>query len=304
MPIPGFQTFMLPLLQFAGDGKEHSLLEAYEYLAKVFGLSEEERNELLASGKQSKFENRVSWVRTYLQKAGLLEATGRARFCITERGRQVLSSNPREINNRFLNQFPEFVDFHKRTGRSGRSSDDGDDETKLQTRSPDEVLDEAYLNLRTALAEELLARVKKCPPNFFEKLVVDLLVAMGYGGSRKDAGARIGRSGDEGIDGIIKEDRLGLDIVYIQAKRWEGPVGRPVVQAFAGSLEGFRARKGVLITTSKFTPDAQSYIERIEKKIVLIDGEQLAQYMIDFGIGVSEVNHYVVKKMDQDYFEE
>lgn len=304
MAIPGFQTFMLPFLKFAGDGKEHTLVEAYEHLAKVFALSEEDRNEMLASGKQSKFENRVGWVRTYMQKAGLLEATGRARFCITDRGQRVLSSNLSEINIKFLNQFPEFIEFHKGTGRQGRASEESDDETKHQTRSPDEILDEAYLNLRTALAEEILARVKKCPPSFFEKLVVDLLVAMGYGGSRKDAGSRIGRSGDEGVDGIIKEDRLGLDIVYIQAKRWEGPVGRPVVQAFAGSLEGFRARKGVLITTSKFTPDAQSYTDRIEKKIVLIDGEQLAQFMIDFGIGVSEVNHYIVKKMDQDYFEE
>ena len=304
MPLPGFQTFMLPLLRFASDGKEHTLIGAYDHLAQEFAITDEVRSELLASGKQSKFENRIGWCRTYLQKAGLLESTGRARFCITERGRQVLSTNPREINIKYLNQFPEFIEFHKGTDKSGKATDSANDEAKGLTKSPDEILDEAYLNLRTALAEELLARVKKCPPSFFEKLVVDLLVAMGYGGSRKDAGARIGKSGDEGVDGIIKEDRLGLDIVYIQAKRWEGPVGRPVVQAFAGSLEGFRARKGVLITTSKFTPDAHSYIERIEKKIVLIDGEQLAQFMIDFGIGVSEVNHYVVKKMDQDYFEE
>lgn len=303
MAVPGFQTFMLPFLKFLSDGKEHTIGELDEYLAEAFSLSEADKSELLASGKQSKFENRVHWVRTYLIKAGLVESTGRARFRITGRGQTVLSTDPKDINIRFLNQFPEFVEFHKRSSKSEKSNDD-EDEPKSLTKTPEELLDESYLNLRRSLADELLDRVKKCSPRFFENLVVDLLVAMGYGGSRKDAGSAIGKSGDGGIDGIIKEDRLGLDIVYIQAKRWEGTVGRPVVQAYAGSLEGFRARKGVLITTSKFTPDAHSYIERIEKKIVLIDGEQLAQFMIDFGIGVTEVNHYVVKKMDQDYFEE
>ncbi|MBC6937830.1 MAG: hypothetical protein DWB42_18655 [Chloroflexi bacterium] len=173
-----------------------------------------------------------------------------------------------------------------------------------RTNTPEEILEASYQDLRTDLAKELLERVKACSPRFFEKLVVDLLLAMGYGGSRKDAGAAIGQSGDGGIDGIIKEDRLGLDIVYVQAKRWDGTVGRPVVQAFAGSLEGFRARKGVFITTSTFSKDAREYVERIEKKIVLIDGEQLAQFMIDYGIGVTEVATYTVKKADQDYFGE
>lgn len=298
MAVPDYQSLMLPVLQIAGDGQEHTINEAIEGIAAYFGLTDQDRKELLPSGKQFRFDNRVHWARSYLKQAGLLENTGRGRFCITQRGLQVLRNNPPFINREFLGQFPEFKEFQARSSRVAEAV-----ETEQETsHTPEEILEASYQNLRNELAEELIERVKACSPRFFEKLVVDLLLAMGYGGSRKDAGKAIGQSGDGGVDGIINEDRLGLDVVYIQAKRWDGSVGRPVVQAFAGSLEGFRARKGVLITTSAFSKDAQNYVERIEKKIVLIDGEQLAQFMIDYGIGVAEVATYSVKKADLDYF--
>lgn len=301
MPIPDFQTLMLPVLQITGDGQPHSTGEVIEIIASHFGLSDEDRKELLPSGRQFRLDNRISWARAYLKMAGLVENAGRGRFVITPRGLQVLQSNPDRIDINFLKQFPEFTDARL---RPDRNSEEHADSAEPITQTPEEILEASYQDLRNDLAKELLERVKACSPRFFEKLVVDLLLAMGYGGSRKDAGAAIGQSGDGGIDGIIKEDRLGLDIVYIQAKRWDGTVGRPVVQAFAGSLEGFRARKGVFITTSSFSKDAREYVERIEKKIVLIDGEQLAQFMIDYGIGVTEVATYTVKKADQDYFGE
>lgn len=293
MAVPDFQSLMLPLLKIAGDGREHRLSEAIEALAVQFRLSEDDRRELLPSARQAKFDNRVGWARRYVKKAGLLESTERGKFRITERGLEVLRGNPASIDVKFLMQFPEFVEFRSVKQRG---------ENEEATETPEEALELGYQNLRRNLAEDLLERMKSCSPRFFEKLVVDLLVEMGYGGSRKDAGQAVGQSGDGGIDGIIKEDKLGLDVVYIQAKRWEATVGRPTVQAFAGSLEGQRARKGVLITTSQFSPDAKDYVTRIEKKIVLIDGEQLAQLMIDHGVGVTEVVSYPVKKVDIDYF--
>ncbi len=298
MAIPDYETIMLPLLRITGDGKEHTKSDAVEKLAEHFGLTEEEKRELLPSGTQAKFTNRVGWAKTYLTKAGLLETTGRARFRITQRGQTVLQGNPEIIDNDFLSQFPDFLQF-KTTRKTTTKPDNNEPEG-----TPEEILESSYQNLRAKLVQELLERVKSCSPRFFENLVVDLLVAMGYGGSRKDAGQAIGGSRDGGVDGIIKEDRLGLDVVFIQAKRWEGTVGRPVVQAFAGSLEGQRARKGVLITTSQFSPEAIDYVTRIEKRIVLIDGEQLCQLMIDHGVGVTEVARYVVKKIDSDYFED
>jgi restriction system protein len=294
MAIPDFQTLFLPLLKLAGDGREHSLDEAILALAAQFRLSEDERKELLPSGRQAKFDNRTGWARTYLKKAGLLESTGRGKFRITQRGLDILGGDPVRVDVRFLKQFPEFVEFHKATKREA--------ETEEIRQTPEEALGMAYQNLKQALAQDVLERVRACSPRFFERLVVELLVAMGYGGSRSDAGQAVGQTGDGGIDGIIKEDKLGLDVVCIQAKRWEGKVGRPVVQAFAGSLEGHRARKGVLITTSQFSQDATDYVSKIEKRIVLIDGERLAQLMIDHDIGVAEIARYQVKKVDLDYF--
>jgi restriction system protein len=269
-------------------------------LAVQSKLADDERKELLPSGRQAKFDNRVNWVVTHLKKAHLLESTGRGTFRITNRGLEVLKNRPAKIDLRFLNQFPEFVEF-RNLSRQEKHEVEG---IETGERTPEEILEASYQTLRQNLQQELLELVKTCSPKFFENLVVDLLVAMGYGGSRKDAGEAVGRSGDGGIDGIIKEDRLGLDVVYIQAKRWQGTVGRPEIQAFTGSLEGARARKGVFITTSTFTPNALDYVSRIEKKIVLIDGQQLAQFMVDYDIGVTEMARYVVKKIDLDYFSE
>jgi len=301
MAIPDYQTVMLPLLQATKDGRDHALSDIIDELGNQFGMTAEEKKELLPSGTQNTFDNRVRWAGTYLFKAGLLDRTGRGVIRITGRGLDVLKENPTRIDVKFLRRFPEFRDFQQ-ASRKADTEQKIEEEEKSET--PEEMLESSYQSLRRTLAQELLQRVKKCSPRFFENLVVDLLVAMGYGGSRKDAGQAIGQTGDGGIDGIIKEDRLGLDIVYIQAKRWDSTVGAPIVRGFSGSLDAQRARKGVLITTGKFSQDARDFVNRIEKKIVLIDGEELAQFMIDHGIGVSEVATYTVRKADLDYFEE
>lgn len=298
--IPDYQSLMRPLLDLVKDGKEHSMEEIITALTIKFSLSESEITELLPSGRQARFSNRVHWAKSYLSHALLVISTGRGRLQITKRGQEALKTKEL-INKRFLLRYPEFLEFQKRAKPSDRINDSGAEETN---HTPEEALEESYQSIRKALSEELLAKVRTCSPQFFERLVVDLLVAMGYGGTLRDAGQAIGRSGDGGIDGIIKEDRLGLDVVCVQAKRWEDVVGRPIVQAFAGSLEGQRARKGVLITTSKFTKDAIDYVTRIDKKIVLIDGELLSQLMIDNSIGVAKVTDYIIKKLDLDYFEE
>jgi restriction system protein len=301
MAIPDYQTIMLPLLQFAEDGQEHAKREAIEYLAEQFQLTEAEQRELLPSGRQYTFDNRVGWARTYLQKAGLVEYTRRAHFRITTRGQEILQSNPQRIDNHFLKQFPEFIAFKEKSNKlkTTKTLDESDMNNDI---TPEEAMEAAYLRVRQSLASELLQVVMENSPTFFEQLVVDLLIKMGYGGTRKAAGEAIGRSGDGGIDGIIKEDRLGLDIVYIQAKRWEGTVSRPEIQKFAGALQGQRAKKGIFITTSVFSQGAQEYVKYIDSKIVLIDGEMLAELMIDYGVGVSTVASYDVKRIDSDYF--
>lgn len=290
---------MLPLLKFAADEKEHSLREAIEGLSGAFELTEDEKKELLPSGQQPTFDNRVAWARTYLTKAVLLESPRRGFFRITQRGRDVLSKKPTEINIKFLERFPEFIEFRTKRNepREETRSTEAED---LQT--PGELLESAYQKLREDLAAELLTTVKECSPSFFERLVIDVLVKMGYGGSRKEAGKAIGRSGDEGIDGIINEDRLGLDVIFIQAKRWQAPIGRPEIQKFAGALQGHRSNKGIFITTSSFTRDAEDYVAKINSKIVLIDGEQLSQLMIDHNVGVTLVTSFETKKIDSDYF--
>lgn len=298
MSIPDYQTLMLPLLKLLVDKQEHSLRETIEALAEEFGLTEPERKELLPSGQQPVFDNRVGWARTYMKKAGLLETTRRGYFRITDRGLEVLKQNPPIINDAFLMQFPEFVKFKNKRDKPFKQTD----QNELIQKTPKELLEYGYQSIRDNLAQELLNQVKNSSPDFFEKLVVELLVKMGYGGSIKDAGEAIGKSGDEGIDGIIKEDRLGLDIIYIQAKRWNSSVGRDEIQKFVGALEGKRARKGVFITTSTFTDKAIKYVQQINTKVILIDGESLAQYMIDFDVGVSRESVYEVKKIDTDYF--
>ncbi len=303
MPIPNFQTLMLPLLQLASDDKEHLLRDAAEKLAVEFNLSEEEKSRLLPSGRQPIFYNRVSWAKVYLQLAGLVVSPRRGCFQISQRGHQVLSDKPDHITVKFLQTFPEFVEARSsskkgRVESAEKENDNGDHET------PEERLEDAYQKIRSGLASELLNHVKGGSVQFFEHLVVELLVKMGYGGSRKEAGQAIGRSGDEGIDGIINEDRLGLDVIYIQAKKWEGTVGRPEIQKFVGALHGRRARKGIFITTGSFSADAIDYVSRIDPKVVLIDGRQLAELMIDFGLGVTPTVLYEIKRIDTDYFDE
>lgn len=286
---------MLPLLKFAADGKEHTLREAIDALTAEFHLTEEERKQMLESGMQV-FDNRVAWAKSYMKKAGLLSFPGRSRFKITERGLKLLEEQPGKIDIKLLKRYPEFIEFRQKKEDEEETIDVG------QERTPREQIESGYKKIRSDLQIELLDTIKTCSPEFFENLVVDLLVRMGYGGSRIDAGQAIGRSGDEGIDGIIKEDRLGLDIVYVQAKRWQSGVGRPEIQKFAGALAGKRARKGIFITTSTFSADAREYVSNIEAKIVLIDGKQLTDFMIDNNVGVTTEAAYEIKKIDSDYF--
>ncbi|HLX56438.1 MAG TPA: restriction endonuclease [Ktedonobacteraceae bacterium] len=304
MSIPDFQSLMLPLMQFAVDRNEHASREAADYLARSFQLTDEEKETLLPSGQQTVIGNRVYWALTHLRHAGLLESTRRGFFKINPRGVEVLQMNPSKIDLRFLSRYPEYLEFR----RSSKKDNNGTRENELEIisqRTPEELFEESYQSIRQELAQELLNQVKKASPAFFEKLVIDLLLKMGYGGSRKDAGERIGKSGDGGIDGIIKEDRLGLDAIYIQAKRWdEKTVGRPDIEQFVGALHGKKARKGVFITTSGFSDKAREFARSIDSRIVLIDGKQLAQYMIDFNVGVSRVSTYEIKKVDTDYFNE
>jgi restriction system protein len=301
MAIPDYQSIMLPLLKLAGDQKEHRTREAIEYISDLFALTEQERSEPIPSGPQPVIENRVGWAKTYLTKARLLERTQRSFFKITDLGLEVLARQPDRIDSLLLRQFPGFVEFT----RGRRDADNIPDElpsSLLQT--PQDLLDSGHRQIRGELADELLATVMQSTPAFFEHLVVDLLVRMGYGGSHKDAGAAVGRSGDGGIDGIIKEDKLGLDVIYVQAKRWTGTVGAKDVRDFVGSLAGHHASKGVFITTSSFTRDAADFVKNVQQKVILIDGPKLADLMIDHGVGVSTVTTYDVKKVDADYFVE
>lgn len=300
--IPGFQKMMLPLLRFAGDKQEHSTTDALDAIAKEFGINEEQKNQLLPSGNQKVFYNRVFWAKAYLKMAGLIENTKRAHFKITERGLNTLRENPPEINLKYLKKFPDYVELSESWKKDNSKSESNEDESIPQT--PEESLESSFQDIQKTLAQELISKIKACSPPFFERMVIELLVAMGYGGSRIDAGKAIGKSGDEGIDGIIKEDKLGLDVIYIQAKRWENVVGRPEIQKFVGALAGQGAKKGIFITTSRFTNDAKEYIPRNETKIVLIDGDQLANLLIDYNLGVSTQAVYELKKVDSDYFEE
>lgn len=298
MAIPDYQTMMLPLLELVSDQKEYAMREIYDALAEKFNLTPEERKELLPSGQQAHFDNRAGWARTYLKKAGLLESPRRSYIKITERGLDVLKQKPSEIDAKYLSQFPEFVEFLK-----GKKGDGPEPEKPIKPgATPEETLEYAYQEIRKELSQELLSNIKRCSPTFFEKLVVELLVKMGYGGSLYDAGKAIGRTGDEGIDGVIKEDKLGLDAIYIQAKRWSSAVSRPEIQKFAGALQGQKAKKGVFITTSYFTKEAKEFVNKIENKVILVDGDRLTDLMIDYGVGVSTANTYEIKKVDSDFF--
>lgn len=301
MAIPDFQSVMLPLMRFCADGKEHAISETTDTLADQFKLTDGERKALLPSGVQEIFRNRVAWAKSHLKMAGLLETPKRGIYKITERGLETVRKNPPLINLKYLFQFPEYVAFRKTHRERPESTDEAENG---QAGTPEEALESAHEKIRDSLAAEILQKLKSCSPSFFERLVVEVIVKMGYGGSRQDAGKAIGRSGDGGIDGMIKEDKLGLDAIYIQAKRWENTVGRPEIQKFVGALTGQRARKGLFITTSDFSSEAHDYVSRIETKVVLIDGETLAQLMIDHNVGVSTITTYELKKIDTDYFTE
>jgi len=304
MPIPSYETIMYPFLKFLHDRKERSLSEIEDHLYGFFKMTKAEKRKLLPSGKQPIFRNRIGWAKTYLKKAGLVESPKRAYFKITQRGLDILKENPSEINDKYLERFPEFLEF---TGIK-KQDEKGDKGQKTLDYSldPKELLENAYNKLKDELANELLGEVKKAPPDFFENLVIELLVRMGYGGSREDAGQAIGQSGDEGIDGIIKEDKLGLDAIYVQAKRWDkGTIGRPEIHKFVGALKGQGANKGIFITTSTFSSEATEYASKIDSpKIVLIDGSRLAELMFEHDVGVTKEEVYRVKKIDHDYFSE
>lgn len=298
--IPDYQTCMLPLLKYAADNKEHKLADAVEDLSDQFGLTAEERKELLPSKTQEVIFNRIGWARTYMKKAGLLEDTRRGVFKITERGQAVLGENLERLTTKYLRKFDEFNEFQKKHNEKDSKSEND----VISEATPEEMLEAGYTKLSENLVDDILVNIAKCSPSFFEHLVIDLLVHMGYGGSFSEAAQVVGKSGDEGIDGIIKEDKLGLDTIYIQAKRWKGVVGRPEIQKFAGALLGQKASKGVFITTSSFTKEAEEYAASVDRKVVLIDGQKLASLMIEHNVGISTVRTFEIKRIDSDYFEE
>ena len=301
MAVPDFQSFFRPILDVAADNLEHSVKDARSIIKSVMNLSEADLSEMLPSGTQSKFDNRIAWAVSYFVQAKVLERPRRAYFKITDRGRELHHKNHTRIDVAILKAYPEFLEFH--TSKATTHGTPIETDTSV-TATPDEILQQAYQSMRNDLASEILEKIKNNSPGYFENLVVDLLVAMGYGGSRADAGQSLGRSGDEGIDGIIKEDRLGLDVIYLQAKRWDSTVGRPEIQRFVGSLHGKRAKKGVFITTGKFSNDALEYVATIDPKVILIDGRNLVEYMIDFNLGVTTATTYEIKRIDSDYFTE
>ena len=306
MSIPDFQSIFMPLLKYSEDGQDHTNREAVEALAKIFNLNEEDLVKLLPSGKQLLFTNRVNWAKTYLTKAGLLECPSRGIFKITKKGQEILNDPPEKLNVKFLKKFEEFNRFHTfiPKAKNGDDIDENDNQPGVEDKTPEELLSIGYSNLRDSLISDLLDSIKKMSPSFFENLVVDLLLKMGYGESSEQSGVVIGRSGDEGIDGIISEDKLGLDIIYIQAKRWEGTVGRPEIQKFVGALQGKRAKKGVFLTSSNFSNEAHDYVKQVDTRVILIDGHKLANLMIDHNVGVSIKESYEIKKIDTDYFTE
>jgi restriction system protein len=303
--IPDFQSIMLPLLQILSDGKEHVLRDIINQLSEQFHLTQEEKTELLPSGNQPIIDNRVGWARTYLKKAQILENPRRGILKISEAGRKLLDTKPHRIDVKFLKTLPDFKEWHDSFSSKDDDSEALVEKTEIESgKTPEELLEYSFLTIKAQLASELLEKVKSCPLAFFEFLVVDLLIRMGYGGSKKEAGQVLGRSGDGGIDGLIKEDKLGLDTIYIQAKRWENQVTIHQVRDFAGSLLGQKAKKGIFITTSNYPASAKEFVTSIEPKIILIDGKELAELMIEYNVGVALKKTYDVKRLDTDYFEE
>jgi len=305
MPIPDYQTLMLPVLRLAAEG-ETRVADVAERVAEAFGLSAEERDQLLPSGRQRVLHNRIHWAKFYLSKAGLIASPARGRFVATEKGRALLATGPERIDVALLLQDPEFRAFYRNEGDGDESSAAKADDAAPVTTTPEEQIDAAHATLTAALRDELLQRILANSPAFFEQVIVDLLVAMGYGGSHKDAAAQLGRSGDGGVDGVVNEDRLGLDRIYVQAKRYApgSPVGRPDVNGFVGSLVGLGATKGVFVTTSTFSQPAGDFVKHLAQRVILIDGRELADLMIEHGVGVREYRKVEFKRLDEDFFAE
>ncbi|MCF3944910.1 restriction endonuclease [Oceanobacillus alkalisoli] len=302
MSIPGYQEFMYPFLQILKDGREHRLRDLYKKLADHFNLAEEEVAQKLPSGRQTILHNRVGWARTYLNKAGLIKVISRGVFRISEEGLKVVNDpQVNQIDNKFLTSYPSFNEFKNKANKETTENQ----ESKDENQTPLEIIDDNFNILKKELQDELLEKILECSPEFFEEMIVQLVVAMGYGGSVKDAGEAIGKTGDEGIDGIIKEDVLGLEMIYLQAKRWkkDSTVGRPDIQGFVGSLVGKQASKGIFITTAKFSRRAYEYVNSIDKRVILIDGQQLTDLMFKYDVGVTHEQVFVTKKLDNDFFE-
>ncbi|UFX46129.1 restriction endonuclease [Bradyrhizobium sp. 41S5] len=307
MAIPDYQTLMLPVLELASEG-EQRVADVVDLLADRLGLTEEERQKLLPSGRQRILHNRIHWAKFYLTKAGFLSSPGRGRFSATEAGKALLDKKPTRIDVSVLMKQPEFREFYRNEGPASSTAEtaSGTGSTDTATTTPEEQIEAAYQTLEGTLRADLLDRIAKNSPAFFEQLIVDLLVAMGYGGSHKNAAAQLGRSGDGGVDGVINEDRLGLDRVYVQAKRYAAgnAVGRPDVQAFVGSLVGLGASKGVFVTTSTFSAQARDFVKHLSQRVVLLDGASLADLMIEHGIGVRTSRTIEFRRLDEDFFEE
>jgi restriction system protein len=302
--IPEFQSFFNPFLELCSDNKEHSLNEMRDYLTKYFSLTEEDKAERVPSGVQTKFDNRIYWTKSYFIKANLIENIRRSVFKITEKGIDFFKKHNSNISIGDLKTINEFREFSLGNPQLHGETIDKVSGAVLEAKTPEEILEDSFFQLKIDLADEIIDKIKNCTPSFFEGLVVDLLLKMGYGGSIKDAGKIIGKSGDGGIDGIIKEDKLGLDTIYVQAKRWEKTVPISQIRDFAGSLLSKKAKKGIFISTSNYPKGAYDFVSSIEPKIVLIDGKELADLMIEHGVGVSTKVIYEVRKIDSDYFEE
>lgn len=305
MAIPDFQTIMKPLLEIVSSGEEFSSNEINDKLAKVFNLSEAELSEFVPSGQQRLFQNRVAWAKSYLKMANLVESPKRNFTKITRDGLSLIKQNPVKVNLTLLKTLPGFINHKAKLKENSAADSNTENETDLiESLTPEEKIGNAFNVWQKNLSTDLLLKLKSSTPTFFEQVVVDLIVKMGYGGSVEEAGTRLGRSGDEGIDGIIKEDKLGLDLIYLQAKKWEGTVGRPEIQKFLGALISQGAKKGVFITTGKFSREAIEFNPKVDVRLVLIDGNQLTSYMIEYGLGVKPQQTFVVHKIDVDYFEE
>jgi restriction system protein len=305
MEIPDFQSLMLPIMKIAQDGEEHTMREVRQRIGDELGLSDAERKQLLPSGAQPIFTNRIAWARAHLLMAVLLSKTGRGSFRITRRGQEVLASNPSSLNMRLLQQFPEYVEARSK-GKTDAviHAEPAAHTSASEVASPQERIELAFRELNNSLTTELRSKLAFIDPFRFEQVVLDLLVKMGYGGSKKEAAQVTQRTADEGIDGLINEDRLGLEVIYIQAKRWKHKVGRPEIQNFVGAIAGKKAGKGIFITTSDFHDNAREYAASLHQKLVLIDGRRLAELMIEHNIGVAPEQPYIIKKIDTDYFEE